>query len=114
MESYSAALFDSFRHHTREVPDRAHTSHTGLNVSESAIGSTSGLLEMSRDVQQYLNKRKDCQMARPSLRKPFHTWPQSKVWEQIHVDWAYIKVQGVILVVVDAGSSGIEALPTNV
>ena len=43
-------------------------------------------------------------MNRPSLGKTVSTWPEADVWERFHMDWNYVKDQGNILVIVDAGS----------
>ena len=48
-------------------------------------------------------------MNRPSLGKTVSTWPEADVWERLHMNWGYVKDQGNILVIVDAGSGWIEA-----
>ena len=48
-------------------------------------------------------------MNRSSLGKTVSTWPEADVWKQFHMDWGYVKDQGNILVIVDAGSDWIEA-----
>ena len=52
-------------------------------------------------------------MNRPSLGKTVSTWPEAGVWERLHMDWGYVKDQGNILVIVDAGSGWIEAFPAG-
>ena len=52
-------------------------------------------------------------MNRPSLGKTVSTWPNADVWERLHMDWGYVKDQGNILVIVDAGSGWIEAFPAG-
>ena len=43
-------------------------------------------------------------MSRPSLGQTVITWPEADVSELLHMDWGYVKDQGNILVIVDAGS----------
>ena len=52
-------------------------------------------------------------MNRPSLGKAVSTWPNDDVWERLHMDGGYVKDQGNILVIVDAGSDWIEAFPAG-
>ena len=52
-------------------------------------------------------------MNRPSLGKTVSTWSGAGVLERLHMDWGYINDQGNILVIVDAGSSWIEAFPAG-
>ena len=68
---------------------------------------------ISHDVLRYVSKCKECQENRPSLGKTASTWPEAEVWETLHVDWGYVKDQGNIFVIVDAGSSWIEAFPAG-
>ena len=48
---------------------------------------------------------------RPSLGKTVSTWPEAETWGKLHTDWGYVKDQGNIVVIVDAGSRWIEAFP---
>ena len=66
---------------------------------------------ISHDVLRYVSKCKKCHENRPSLGKTVSTWPETEVSERLHMDWGYIKDQGNILVIVDAG--WIEAFPVG-
>ena len=46
---------------------------------------------ITRDVQHFVSKCKNCQINRPSLGKTVSTWPEADVWEQLHMDWVYVK-----------------------
>ena len=46
-------------------------------------------------------------------KKRSSEWPEVDVSERIHMNWAFIKEQGNMLIVVEAGSGWIEASPTN-
>ena len=52
-------------------------------------------------------------MNRSSLGRTVSAWPEVDVWECLHMDWGYVKDQGNILVIVDAGSGWIEAFPAG-
>ena len=52
-------------------------------------------------------------MNRAILGKTVSTWPEAGVLERFHMDWGYVKDQGNILVIVDAGSGWIEAFPAG-
>ena len=68
---------------------------------------------ITQDVQNFVNKRKNCQLNRPSLEKTVSAWPEADLWERLHMDWGYAKDRGNILVIVDAGSGRIEAFPAG-
>lgn len=38
-------------------------------------------------------------------------WPDARPWERLHMDWAYVKGEGNVLIIVDAGTGWIEAFP---
>ena len=59
-----------------------------------------------------LNVR-NAQENRPSLGKTVSIWLEAEVWERLHMDWGYVKDQGNILVIVDAGSGWIETFPAG-
>ena len=52
-------------------------------------------------------------MNRPSLGKTVSTWLEADVWERLHVNWGYLKDQGNIVTVFEAGSGWIEAFPAQ-
>ena len=68
-------------------------------------------LALPKTFNTLLVNAKNCQLNRPSLGKTVSTWPEADVWERLHMDWVYVKDQGNILVIVDAGSGWIEAFP---
>ena len=68
---------------------------------------------ITQDVQPFVSKVKNCQMNRLSLGKTVSAWPESDVWERLHMDWGNIKDNGNILVILDAGSGWIEVFPAG-
>ena len=91
------------------VMAKAHETHPGKNAT--AVRMMASWTGISQDVLRYVSKCKECQENRPSLGKS--TWPEAEVWERLHMDWGYDKDQGIILVIVDAGSGWIEAFPAG-
>ena len=45
--------------------------------------------------------------------KTVSTWPEADVSERLHMDWGYVKNQGNVLVIVEAGSGWIEVFPSG-
>jgi hypothetical protein len=68
---------------------------------------------MHYDVQRFIENCVRCMTLRPRVQKQNDTWPEADAWERVHIDWAYIKKQGNVLIVVDAGSGWIEAFPCS-
>ena len=95
------------------VMAKAHETHPGKNATETAVRMMSWWPAISHDVLRYVSKCKECQVNRPSLGKTVSTWPEAEVWEGLHMDWVYVKDQGNILVIVDAGPGWIEAFPAG-
>ena len=92
---------------------KAHETHPGKNATETAVRMMAWWPGISQDVLRYVSKCKECQENRPSLGKTVSTWTEAEVWERPHMDWGYVKDQGNILVIVDAGSGLIEAFPAG-
>ena len=91
------------------VMAKAPETHPGKNATETAVRMMTWWPGLNQDVLRYFSKCKECQENRLSLGKTVSTWPEAEVWERLHMDWGYVKDQGNILVIVDAGSGWIEA-----
>ena len=90
---------------------KAQGTHPWKNATEASVRMITWCPGITQDVQNFVSKCKKCQLNRPSLGKTVSTWPVADVWERLHMDWGYVKDQGHILVIVDAGSGWIEAFP---
>ena len=90
---------------------KALETHPRQNAIDASVRMIAWWPGITQDVQHCVSKCKNCQMNRPSLGKTVSTWPEADVWERLHMDWGYVKDQGNILVIVDAGSGWIEAFP---
>ena len=93
---------------------KARETHPGKNATEKAVRMMAWWPGISQDVLRYVGKCSECQENRPSLGKILSTWPEAEVWERLRMDWGYVKDQSNILVIVDAGSSWIEAFPSGI
>ena len=92
---------------------KAHETHLGKNATEASIKMIEWWPGITQDVQHFVSKCKKNEVNRPSLGKIVSTWPEADVWERLQMDWCYVKDQGNILVIVDAGSDWIEAFPAG-
>ena len=114
MESSSEMLFLSFHpNYDTWFLAKAHETHPGKNATEASVRMIAWWPGITQDVQHFVSKCKNCQLNRPSLGKTVYSWPEADVWERLHMDWGYVKDQGNILVIVDAGSGWIEAFPVG-
>ena len=90
---------------------KAHETHPGTNATEASVRMIAWWFGITQDVQHFVSKRKKCQMSRPSLGRTVSAWPEADVCERLHVELDYVKDQGNIFVIVDAGPGWIEAFP---
>ena len=95
------------------VMANAHETHPGKNETETVVRMMSWWPSISQYVLRFVCKWEECQENRPSLGKTVSTWPEAEVWERFHIGWGYVKDHGNILVMLDAGSSWIEAFPVG-
>ena len=68
---------------------------------------------MYNDVKQFIKCCETCQKMRAVRGENTTSWPSSTPWERLHIDWAYIKNFGNILVIIDTGSNYLDAIPCN-
>ena len=93
---------------------KAHETYPGTNATETTVRMMAWWPGISQHVLRYVSKCKKCQENRPNLGKTVSTWPETEVWERLRRDWGYVKDQGNILVIVDAGSGWIEDFPAEI
>ena len=68
----------------------------------------------SKDVYSFVSDCDTCKRIRFRGIESAYTWPEAEPWERLHIDWAYIKGIGNVLIIVDAATTWIEAfLCTN-
>ena len=92
---------------------KAHETRHGKNETEASDRMIACWPGITQDVQQFVSKCKNCQMSRPSLGKTVSMWPEADLWERLYKDKGYVKDQGNVLIIVDAGSGWIEAFPAG-
>lgn len=88
----------------------AHQTHNGVAATLMLIQKDFYWPEMRRTVEQYVHGCETCNAARFRGTATTHRWPTSaKPWSRLHMDWAYHKLGGNILVLVDSTSGWLEA-----
>jgi len=90
---------------------KAHDVHQGMNATANKLRTTVWWPRMDNDVSQWIKDCAACAESRPSGHDETFTWPEADPWTRIHMDWAFIKPRGEILIIADAGSGWLEAFP---
>ena len=90
---------------------KAHETHPGKNATEASVRMIAWWPGITRDVQHFVSKCKNCQLNRPSLGKT-SLRGQNPMFGNGST-WTGAKDQGNILVIVDAGSGWIEEFPAG-
>ncbi|PAA80925.1 hypothetical protein BOX15_Mlig029604g7 [Macrostomum lignano] len=92
--------------------DAIHDTHTGMHAAHSLMSTSCWWPGMQQDVAQFVRRCPDCCRLRPQLGHDRDRWPPSTYpFQRVHMDWAYVKGAGNILVIVDSFSGWIEAFP---
>ena len=92
---------------------KVHRIHPEKNATEASVKMLAWWPGIAQDVQHFLRKCRKWQMNRPSLGNIVSMWPKADVWERHTVDWGYVKDQGNIIVIIDAGSRWKEVFPAG-
>lgn len=88
----------------------AHQTHNGVDATLTLIQKDFYWPGMRRTVEQYVHGCASCNCTRFRGTATTHRWPSSdKPWSRLHMDWAYHKLGGNILVLVDSTSGWLEA-----
>lgn len=96
----------------KKVFDIIHKSnHSGMHSTFYRICLNSWWPGMFSFVQQHVSKCHTCNETRPRMGRSVDKWPKAKPFERMHMDWAYIRGECNLLIIVDAGSGWIEAFP---
>lgn len=95
----------------RDVIHLAHDTHMGELQQFRKVQQIFWWPGMKADVENYVKCCTECQRQRKV--KPSHTtkWASAEPWERLHIDWAYLQGHGNILIVVDAATNYIDAIP---
>jgi len=93
-----------------KIFDVAHQSHNGINSTLILIQKEFYWPNMKTIVESQIRGCSTCAKARFQSTPSAHTWPkESSPWSRVHIDWAYSRTQGNILVIVDSYSGWLEA-----
>ena len=96
----------------KKVFDIIHRSnHSGIHSTFYRISLDSWWPGMFGFIQNQVNKCHTCNEIRPRIDRNVDQWPKAKPFERVHMDWAYIRGECNLLIIVDAGSGWIEAFP---
>ena len=88
---------------------QVHDTHMGVHQTLKKCAMSAWWPNMARDVHRFVADCETCNKVRFCGTPSTDTWPESQPWERIHIDWAQHQIFGNILIVVDSGSSWIEA-----
>ena len=96
----------------RAVFDISHgENHSGIHSSIQRIRLSAWWPGMDKDIRLMVEKCGICNKLRPAVDRSVDVWPSALPFQRLHVDWAYVKNVGEILIIVDAASGWIEAFP---
>jgi len=95
------------------VLQQAHETHPGRQNMENNVHQEFWWSRMNDDIAIYLRTCIQCVKKQPVKKSFLSSWPTSKKWERIHIDWALPPKFGPVLIVVDSATNFIDAIPCN-
>ena len=98
----------------RPILEELHQGHPGMVRMKALARSFVWWPGIDGDIEEFVKECNPCQRSRPNLPATYlHPWERpANPWERIHVDYASVEGQNV-LILVDAHSKWIEAIPTS-
>ena len=95
----------------RMILKEAHDTHMGELQQFRKMQQLFWWPGMRSDVGSFVKTCMMCQQQRKV--KAHHTtqWIEAEPWERLHIDWAYIQGHGNVLIIVDASTNYIDAIP---
>ena len=98
----------------RPILEELHQGHPGMVRMKALARSFVWWPGIDGDIEEYVKECNPCQRSRPNPPATYlHPWERpANPWERIHVDYASVEGQNV-LILVDAHSKWIEAIPTS-
>ena len=94
----------------RRIFDVVHQTHNGVQATLHLIQQEFFWPNMRSHIEEMVKSCQQCRTVRFKGEDTTHTWPKdSTPWSRIHIDWAYHRTIGNILVVVDSNSGWLEA-----
>ena len=94
----------------KQIFDVAHQSHNGIQSTLRLIQNEFFWPGMRLHIEEYVKSCQQCRGSRFRVNDTTHTWPkEDSPWSRIHIDWAYHRAAGNVLVIVDATSGWLEA-----
>jgi len=98
----------------RKIFDHAHQTHNGTQSTVSMIQQEFFWPFMYRTVEDMVRACHACSKGRFNPVNQTYTWPKDDMpWTRVHIDWAFVRGVGNILVVIDSMSGWLEAVQTR-
>lgn len=89
----------------------AHDIHQGINSTMNKMKKSVWWPGMDVEIQRWMQQCSQCNLLRPRTKDETFKWPEVDPWNRLHMDWAYTKALGNVLIIVDSGSGWLEAHP---
>jgi len=93
------------------VLSEAHSTHQGRLAMQNSIVAEFWWPQMMQDIIRFLRNCDECIKKHPIKRSELSSWPESQKWERLHIDWALTSQFGPVLIIVDACTNFIDAIP---
>ena len=84
-------------------------AHSGIRSNINRIQHSTWWPGMHKDIARLTQQCHICQQLRHNGEKSVNHWPSCNPFERLHMDWAYVKDVGNILIIIDASTGWIEA-----
>jgi hypothetical protein len=95
------------------VLDISHDTHMGVQQQYKKLASDYWWPNMHNDVDRFVHRCGTCAKSRAVKPTSTANWPTSGAWERLHLDWADVPTKGNVLIIVDAGTNYIDAIPCS-
>jgi hypothetical protein len=86
-------------------------NHSGINSTLQRIQLSAWWPGMASYVHDMVSHCDICSKIRSKTARTVDTWPEAAPFQRLHMDWAYVKDIGNVLIIVDAATGWIEAFP---
>ena len=95
----------------KTIFDIAHQSHGGVSSTVCMIQREFFWPKMRHTVESMVRGCLTCCKERFQSRDTTHKWSKETIpWSRVHIDWAYTKEAGEILIIADAMTGWLEAI----
>ena len=93
-----------------KIFQNAHQTHSGVQSTLKMIQKEFFWPNMRFTIESFVKACDECQRYRFRSPDTTHTWSKEEApWSRVHIDWAYVRHHGNILVIADSYSGWLEA-----